>query len=151
MRVPYFDDADLEYEDDGDGSEKAEQALAAFLALTREDRLRDSRHVYAYYRDYREAVGGEDWMDEEMGVPSSPEDIWTYVQPMSFWLVEEDGIWFISCECNCGWEIEHGLQLAWKEGKQLTKVGGFDGHVTNWEVDEDVVYASLDPAYMTRL
>ena len=82
MKVPYFDDVEVEIDDAGNNGvypltdAEASITLKAFLSLRAADRLSDSRHVYAYYRDFREWVGGEDWMDEEMGVPDSPEAIW---------------------------------------------------------------------------
>jgi hypothetical protein len=161
IKVGYFDNAEIELsEDDYDASDLyAVAALEAFLALTPADRIRDSRHVYAYYRDYREWVGGEDWMDEEMGVPGAPEEIWTYVRPQTL------GIWagrngddnrYVFLEANCGWEHEHGLLLVWRNGTTLSKAGGFDGHATNADASadgrmKDVVYSALDPAYTTRL
>lgn len=32
--------------------------------------------------------------------------------------------------CGCEWEEEHGLQLVFKEGKKLTRISGYDGHIT---------------------
>ena len=61
LKLPYFDNAEVELDEDlQEPDERAAEALAAFLRLTLADRLRDSRHVYAYYRDFHEVVGGED-------------------------------------------------------------------------------------------
>ncbi|WP_051371247.1 DUF6985 domain-containing protein [Mesorhizobium loti] len=83
LKVPYFDNMEIELSDDDydPDDQPVVAALNAFLMLTSDDRLGDTRHVYAYYRDFREAVGGEDWMDAEMGVPEKPEDIWSFVYP----------------------------------------------------------------------
>ena len=50
-----------------------------------------------------------------------------------------------SVECGCDWEGEHGLQIVFKDGLVVNKVGAFDGHVTNSDAYgdpglEDVVY-----------
>ncbi|QKD00325.1 DUF6985 domain-containing protein [Mesorhizobium loti] len=158
IKVPYFDDSEIEFSD-GDydpGDARPAAALNAFLALTSDNRLNDSRHVYAYYRDYREAVGGEDWMDAEMGMPEKPWDIWSFVYP------SELGIWpgddgddnhYVYLEANCDWEEEHGLLLVWRNGAMLTRVSGFDGHPTNEDAGDgrqEIVYQAVDPRYTTR-
>ncbi|WP_240230868.1 DUF6985 domain-containing protein [Devosia lacusdianchii] len=159
FKVPYFDNAEMEtieaVEDAG-----AAAALAAFVALTPADRLADARHVFAYYKDYHQAVGGEDWLDEQMGVPETPADIWRHVTPGGEIAVEKgrkgDDNWYVVMEANCAWEEEHGLMLVWRNGTTLTKVGGYDGHLTNVNAyaDDslvDVVYAASDPTFTTRL
>ncbi|MGL5009778.1 MAG: DUF6985 domain-containing protein, partial [Paracoccaceae bacterium] len=53
----FFDGAEVEL--DTEPATLAESAaLAAFLQLGPADRLAASRHVYAYYRDFHNAVGG---------------------------------------------------------------------------------------------
>lgn len=32
---------------------------------------------------------------------------------------------------NCAWEPEHGLQLVLREGRSITKLGPYDGHLTH--------------------
>ncbi len=32
---------------------------------------------------------------------------------------------------SCDWEREHGLQIVFKQGLFVNKVGAFDGHLTN--------------------
>jgi len=44
---------------------------------------------------------------------------------------------YVSVECECSWEPEHGLQLVFRGGARVTKVGPYDGHLTNVP---DVVY-----------
>lgn len=159
FKVPYFDNAEVEVLEEV-SDEGAASALASFLALTRADRISDSHHIFAYYRDYHEAVGGEDWLDEEMGVPETPGDIWKYVTPGGEIDVQkgrkDDDNWYVVMEANCGWEEEHGLMLVWRNGTTLIKVGGYDGHLTNRNAyaDDsliDVVYAASNPEYTTRL
>jgi len=41
----------------------------------------------------------------------------------------EDGV-YLTLECSCDWEVEHGLQLVLHDGA-IARVGPFDGHVTN--------------------
>ncbi|UXN72265.1 hypothetical protein N8D56_12770 [Devosia sp. A8/3-2] len=161
FKAPYFDNTEVKTIEDVDMSERgAAAALAAFRSLSPADRIADSRHVFAYYKDYHEAVGGEDWLDEQMGIPETPADIWKFVRPGSEIDVRKgrngDDNWYVIMEANCGWEEEHGLMLVWRNGSALTKVGGYDGHVTNvnsYADDslEDVVYAASNPEYTTRI
>lgn len=44
---------------------------------------------------------------------------------------EIDNTAYISFECECDWEIEHGLQIVFKNGQCINKVGSYDGHLTN--------------------
>ena len=157
MRFPYFDGAEVDV-DRGDALvTEAATILEAFRSLTASDRLADSRHVYAYYQDYREWVGGQDWMDEEVGVPISPEAIWEHVTPTSISLStghEGDEHLYVALEAECGWEAEHGLVMVCCDGRVLCNVGGYDGHLTNEGADSDgaprdVVYAGLDERYRT--
>jgi hypothetical protein len=44
---------------------------------------------------------------------------------------------YVSLECGCDWEEEHGMQLVFKNGLQVVKVGPFDGHLTNADAYAD--------------
>lgn len=157
MRIPYFDDAEVDVDEGDAPATGAATILEAFQSLTAADRLADSRHIYAYYQDFREWVGGQDWIDEQMGVPASPEAIWDHVTPRSISVsrgFEGDEHVYVALEAECGWEAEHGLMMVWRDGRMLCKVGGYDGHLTNEGADpdgpqEDVVYAGLDEKYRT--
>ena len=53
---------------------------------------------------------------------------------------------YVSIECECAWEPEHGLQLVLQEGRRVTKIGPYDGHLTNSDAFarpdlEGVIYA----------
>jgi hypothetical protein len=139
---------------------EAAAALNQFLQLTMAHRLAASRHVYAYYLDFHHAVGGEDWLDAQMGIPESPEAIWDHVQPKAiFFEVDRNAQTiapYVVVECDCDWDEEHGLMLCFLGGEKLTKCGGYDGHVTNRNAYADdsligVVYAAINPIYTTRL
>jgi hypothetical protein len=47
---------------------------------------------------------------------------------------------YVSVACECSWEPEHGLQLVFKEGRCVSRVGPYDGHLTNGA--DDAVYGS---------
>jgi hypothetical protein len=44
---------------------------------------------------------------------------------------------YISVECGCEWEQEHGLQIVLKSGLKVNKLGGYDGHFTNSDAFDD--------------
>lgn len=161
LKVPYFNNIEVEISDSKDINEKnAITAIDNFLALTEANRIADSYHIFAYYKDFHEAVEGENWLDQEMGIPEDPTDIWRYVTPSRLLYIEKgynnDDNWYIIMEANCDWEEEHGLMLVWRNGTTLTKVGGYDGHLTNVNAYDDekminIVYAASNPEYTTFL
>jgi hypothetical protein len=56
-----------------------------------------------------------------------------------------DELIYISLACAGDWEREHGLQVVFKQGLLVNKVGPFDGHLTNSDAYankelEDVIY-----------
>ena len=79
----------------------------------------------------------------------SPKDVWKHIQFGDEAMVirrpyHDKGI-YISLECNCDWEEEHGLQIVFKNGLKVNKIGPYDGHCTNVDAYankslEDVIY-----------
>jgi len=68
---------------------------------------------------------------------AKPNDVWSYVHFGSFLHVSrradgdtEDGV-YVSIECSCDWEPEHGMQIVLRDGREVSKVGAYDGHLTN--------------------
>jgi hypothetical protein len=58
---------------------------------------------------------------------------------------------YVSLESGCDWEPEHGIQLVFRNGRQVTKLGPFDGHLTNAAASGDaglldVIYRRIGPA-----
>jgi hypothetical protein len=87
--------------------------------------------------------------DEESEAIKEPKDIWEHVNLGDEALVGrrargDRGV-YISLECECDWEEEHGLQIVFKHGLKINKVGPYDGHLTNSDAYgdeslEDVIY-----------
>ncbi|MBR7839579.1 hypothetical protein KDL01_40375 [Actinospica durhamensis] len=92
-------------------------------------------------------MGGED------GFPSidTPEDVWQHIVFGEVAVGRDGAAVFVSVESECSWEPEHGLQIVFRAGRAVTKVGPFDGQYINASADgrelEDVVYRrwSLEP------
>jgi uncharacterized protein DUF6985 len=101
--------------------------------------------VFAYYRDVARmcAAGGYPCVSIER-----PGDVWRHVRPGPEPTVERSGDRvFVSVQCECAWDPEHGLQIVFAGGAAVTKVGPYDGHLTNATAFgrddlDDVVYVS---------
>lgn len=107
-----------------------------------------SAHVLAYYRD-TVRLFREQGMELDIPDIAEPELVWDYVSFGDEFHVDRDfdGRVYVSVECECAWEREHGLQLVLRGGGAISKVGPFDGHLTNASAFgradlEDVVYVS---------
>jgi hypothetical protein len=37
---------------------------------------------------------------------------------------------YVQIACQCDWEQEHELQLVFRQGRKLTRISYFDGHLT---------------------
>jgi hypothetical protein len=106
-------------------------------------------YVAQYRHDHLDAIS-----EGEIPPLEKPSDVWKEVRlgfEMSVTKLDsgaEKGVYF-SLECNCDWEPEHGLQLVVRDGKAISKVGPYDGHVTNAKAYADkkligVIYKGSD-------
>jgi hypothetical protein len=123
---------DIEGYDEDKHKDEFHDAIRNFIALKKEALRVAEVHVYQYYKDMEEF-----WKsyDEDFKPIKSPKDVWKHVHLGSSPVVSrrprgDKGI-YISLECGCDWEEEHGMQIVFKNGRQLNKVGPFDGHLTN--------------------
>ena len=85
------------------------------------------------FRYYKTLEGW--WLKSGHRPIASADELWRHVQfGDEAWVVRrahgDKGI-YVSVECNCDWEEEHGLQLVLKNGSKVNKLGGHDGHLTN--------------------
>ncbi|MFV0333680.1 MAG: DUF6985 domain-containing protein [Tropicimonas sp.] len=156
---PYFDGAELPIdtvpvEDGGPTDEQIEAALVAFQSLTPEDREADTRHVHAYYLGFRNAIGGDEGLNSDMTAPAHPVDIWQYVHPEIVTVTTGGGVddnIYVIIHAACDWEPEHGLQMVWRDGAELVRVSGIDGHPLNSTFQgRDVIYADPIRVFTTR-
>jgi hypothetical protein len=128
--------------------ERLLQAVRSVLAATERLLLDATPHVHQYCLDMLALLGPE---APELDL-ERPEDVWKHVSLGDTFVVtrDHDDVQdaFVSLECNCAWEVEHGLQLVFKNGSAISKVGPFDGHVSNESAFDDetlrgVVYVRL--------
>lgn len=105
-------------------------AIDAFLALGETARKSAALPIFEYYQDVQTVVGSENLLSI-----AGPDDVWPHIEPHDEVLVQRGGHRdrqvYISVECECTWEPEHGLQIVFRGGRSVTKIGPYDGHLTN--------------------
>ena len=142
VSVPYFDGQQLTFTLDGiteADTEDVQSAVDAFLALGSDARLATSPFVFRNYRRVADAVGEGD-MDFQVAIP---EDIWAHVHPSEIFISRRhsrDSLIYIQIAAECDWECEHGLQVVYRRGNELSRVSSQDGHLTHtdaYDIPED--------------
>lgn len=100
-------------------------AANAFLALQSSHRDEIEPHVWQEYIDIRDVVG-EDCPEITRA------DIWKNVELNGVHIERriEDDLVYVSIECNCEWEPEHGMQLVLQHGSRWVRVSDYSGHLT---------------------
>ena len=124
------------YEEDA-RKEDFHGAIANLRSSERDLLQEAARYVFRYYEDMN-----RDWdRGDPEYVEASPHSIWEHVQLGSELYISRrpsgDHAVYVSLECNCDWEPEHGLQLVFREGRTVIKVGPYDGHLTNADAYAD--------------
>lgn len=139
----------LEGYDDDDAKDNYHSTIAAFMAASPAVLQDAEKFVFQYYQDVNKF-----WKpsDSEFLTIESAKDVWRHVQIGGEAVISRRGYGdqgiYVSIECECDWEPEHGLQLVLKDGVKICKVGPFDGHVTNSDAYadpslENVIYCSI--------
>jgi len=99
--------------------EDSDEVLGKFLALNTENRNADSEIVNRYYNQSLNAG-----MTKPLNILKD-QDVWNFVTPSEIIIdAGEKGALYIYISCGCKWNEEHGLQLIFKNGVQLTSAGG---------------------------
>lgn len=160
--LPYFDGKEVElfFEDEEELLYFAD-IIRRFLTLTPADRRSDTQHAYAYFKDFTDDVGFE-WVDPGLKhLESNSDEIWRFVEPTTLGAMESWDVGakapkrqYVVLEGNCGWEIEHGILMSWRDGAEMVKLSGYDGHATNGHAYDDLskdryIYHSLRPEMCT--
>jgi len=139
VEIPFFDNQrlaiifmDFEPEHDKFFIDEADQALTNFLKLNAYDRNLISESTYKNCMDFLDAVGFDE-EDEPLRQITNKNEIWEFIQPTEIYVTrrpyKEQDI-YVQIACECAWEQEHGLQLVFRQGKQLTRISDQDGHLT---------------------
>ncbi len=134
--------------DEDPNQEDFHAAITNFLSAERDLLSEAEPYVYQYYEDMNSHWSPGD--DEYVAIDRA--DLWKHVrlndEPIVSRRVYRDKGVYISLECNCDWEPEHGLQIVFKEGRTVNKVGPYDGHLSHSDAFgddrlENVVYLSM--------
>lgn len=130
----------LEGYDEDEAREEFHEAVENFLSIEDSVLKKAQDYIYQYYKDvFVQLVPEDDWYVEI----ASPDEVWKHIEfgaPMVSRRPYGDELVYISLECSCDWEREHGLQIVFKQGLYVNKVGPFDGHLTNSDAygDDDL-------------
>jgi hypothetical protein len=142
VTVPYFDGRKLVFTldslKDSDAPEVS-AAIEAFLRLGTKDRLTAARYVFANYQAIADSISEEDLACDIR----SAEDVWNHVHPSEVFVSRrhrrEKAI-YVQITAECDWEPEHGLQIVYRRGSELSRVSDQDGHLTHadaYDIPED--------------
>ena len=120
-------------------------AIHNFLDATPATLERAEAHIYKYYR---QAVEYDDPEELYCDPITEPSGVWKHIQfgePVVSRRHRGDEAVYVSIECECDWEPEHGLQIVLRRGLAVNKVGQYDGHLTNSDAYgdpslEEVIY-----------
>lgn len=138
ISIPFFDGKELKFticgiEDNNNNLlMRVDQAIQNFLVKSSVDRTKYTPLIYKNYQDIYDFYKSINFDITSLDL-NNPEEIWQYVYPYSIYLgreSEENEDFYLFVYCNCSWEEEHGLQLVFTNGLDLTKVSGVDGSPT---------------------
>jgi hypothetical protein len=123
--------------DDNPPVEDFHEAIINFLKAPNTVLTAAELHIFKYYLDVKADIAPED----DFPSVGSPSEIWAFVRFGDEAVISRrpngDNSIYISLECNCDWEPEHGLQIVFKNGAVVNKVGPYDGHLTNSDAFAD--------------
>jgi hypothetical protein len=116
-----------------DDADAIDAVMDAFLKLGPSDRIAAGVPVLAYCKDVLEAIGA-DWPEAlAMAALSDPAEIWRQVFVRQIEIKKDtrhgEPSMYVLVYCACDWEEEHGLQLVYRNGNTLMRVGQQDGDV----------------------
>ena len=121
-----------EYDGD-DRQEVFHDAIRAFLTIDSSVLTAAAPSIFEYYQDVMQDVAVNGW-DRDVQI-EGPDDVLDHVQfghePIVSRVEYGDHRVCMSLECECDLEPEHGLQIVFREGRAVCKIGPYDGHLTN--------------------
>lgn len=122
--------------DDDENKADYHAAIANFLSIDPSVLKKAEPHLYRYYESVLAYLD-----EDEVETIDSPSDVWNHIELGDEALVgrrtEGDLGIYISLECGCDWEEEHGLQIVFKNGERVNKVGPYDGHFAHSDSFDD--------------
>jgi len=109
-------------------ADEISEVLGNFLGLSPDFM---SSEVAPYVLEYR-----NDFIDvTDAEVDEIQNNVWEQVSFPEYINVgtvsDENSPYYVDLNCECDWEIEHGLQICFTNGNLLTRIGGCSGHANN--------------------
>ena len=119
------------YEQD-ENPQDFDTAVANFLRLDANALKAAEPFVFHYYQDMND---NWDPSEEEYLSIDTPADVWEHIKftteaTVSRRAYGDEGV-YIVIGGECAWEVEHGLQIVFRNGKTVCRVSAYDGHLTN--------------------
>jgi len=106
-------------------------AIANFFSLGKSARDTLEKYVFQYYKDSK-----KDWKSYGMDCVAikSCKNVWQHVGLGDISVTRcnypDDKRLYVSLGGSCDWELEHGLEIVFRNGLKLTRVGPETGHFT---------------------
>jgi len=132
-----------------DKQDEFHQAIKNILEIEEQVLRAAQEDIFQYYKDVNSNFDpGDGWYLEI----SKSDDVWKHIQFRDRLSVKRrphgDQLIYIELDCRCDWEKEHGLQIVFKQGLFVNKIGPYDGHLTNSDAYaekelENIVYRSF--------
>jgi hypothetical protein len=127
--------------DDGFGDGKdINAAVVNFLSLGTVEREEAGERLFQNYKEFVDRVG-----EEELSLSiSNPDEVWANVRPFEIFVSRRDRRdrdVYVQVTCDCSWEVEHGVQLVFRQGRELVYVSDCNGHLTRadaYDLPDDV-------------
>ncbi|WP_353778645.1 hypothetical protein [Winogradskyella sp. 3972H.M.0a.05] len=139
IEIPFFDHKklkitfmDLILENDSRFIDEADKALKLFLEKKTNDRLKLSELAYQNCMEFLNAIGYDE-ADQPLWDIKEKNKIWNFIYAQDIYVTRRhrrDEDIYVNVTCECEWEQEHGLQLVFRQGKELTRISDQDGHLT---------------------
>lgn len=109
------------------------RTVTDFLSCAEGELIRAEPYIFAFYKDVVEST------DDDFPEIKSAKDVWQHIQlgEPRIERREFDQRLYVAIECECEWEPEHGLEIILKDGKELTVVGQYSGHLSNADAYAD--------------
>ncbi|MBX9655673.1 hypothetical protein K2Y11_18820 [bacterium] len=124
--------------DDDSRQHEFHVAISNFLQLSPNALKESEEHIFRYYQKCNASC--EMHSPECLSIETSS-GVWPHVRIGNEVIVTRraygDKAIYVSVECNCDWEVEHGLQIVFRNGQRVNKIGQYDGHLTNSDAYND--------------
>jgi hypothetical protein len=149
MAIPFFQAERLPITYCSLEPDDVQQNLADFDGVLM-NLLKQATEARAYaepliHQNCRNAIESAEWQGrDELAIATlNPSSVWRHLKPTRVYImrrVHNEMDIYATLSCECDWDAEHGLQLVFRQGKQLTRVGPEDGHLTDadaWNIPDE--------------